>query len=64
MANPTIADLIRNIGKEEFGDNISICDAEVDEYYPVELISRATEEDGLLDEGHLILTIKIPQTGG
>lgn len=61
---PTLADLIKLAKKDDKACNISVYDAEADEYYPVQVIFRATEDNDVLDEDHLILAIKIPQTGG
>lgn len=61
---PTIADLLKLVKKDDKPCNISVYDAEADEYYPVELVYRATEDNDVLDEDHLILAIKIPQAGG
>ena len=56
---PTFGELIKLITKDDRKCNISIYDSESDEYYPVEVILRATNND-VLDENHLILAIKIP----
>lgn len=62
--SPTIADLLKLVKKSDKPCSISVYDAETDEYYPVELVYRATDDNDVLDEDHLILAIKIPQTGG
>ena len=56
--HPTLADLIKIAKKDDRACNISVYDAESDEYYPVEVIFRATEDNGVLDEDHIILAIK------
>jgi hypothetical protein len=59
---PTLGELAKLITKNDKKCNISIYDSEADEYYPVEVILRATNND-VLDEDHLILAIKIPPVG-
>ena len=44
--------------------NISVYDAESDEYYPVEVIFRATEDNGVLNKDHIILAIKFLNDDG
>jgi vacuolar-type H+-ATPase subunit E/Vma4 len=58
--NPTLKELIQAATKDDKGCNISIYDGEMDEYYPVQIILRATDDNDVLDEGHLILGINIP----
>jgi len=55
--NPTLAELIEIATKDDAECNISVYDAEADEYYPVEVILRATDND-ILDKNHIILAIK------
>lgn len=58
--HPTWADLIKigNTRKDDKASNISVYDADADEYYPVEVILRATNKNDVLDEHHIILAIK------
>lgn len=41
----------------EHTNNLSVYDAEADEYYPVQLLCRVKETD-VLDKGHLVFVIK------
>lgn len=58
VCHPTLAELIQIATKDDKKCNISVYDAEADEYYPVEAIFRATDDNGTLDENHIILAIK------
>jgi len=62
--HPTLADLIKIAKKDDKACNISVYDAESDEYYPVEVIFRATEDNDVLDENHIILAIKFLKDDG
>lgn len=62
--HPTLADLIKIAKKDDKECNISVYDAESDEYYPVEVIFRATEDNDVLDEDHIILAIKFLNEDG
>lgn len=62
--HPTLADLIKIAKKDDKACNISVYDAESDEYYPVEVIFRATEDNDVLDEDHIILAIKFLKDDG
>jgi hypothetical protein len=53
---PTLHDLIKIAGDVDKKNNISVYDAEADEYYPVSMICRA--DNDVLDEGHIFLVIK------
>ncbi len=55
--NPTMIDIVAALKKKDMKANISVYDAVSDEYYPVELILRTTEDD-VLDKGHLVLVIR------
>lgn len=55
--HPTLADLIKIVNRDDALCNISVYDAATDEYYPVEVILRATEDNDVLDESHIILAI-------
>lgn len=59
--HPTLADLIKIAKKDDKECNISVYDAASDEYYSVEVIFRATEDNDVLDENHIILAIKMPK---
>lgn len=57
--NPTFEDLHAEIDdKQDFCNNISVYDAEADEYYPVTAVARAGCGNDVLDPGHLVLVIK------
>jgi len=62
--HPTLADLIKIAKKDDKACNISVYDAESDEYYPVEVIFRATEDNGVLNKDHIILAIKFLNDDG
>lgn len=61
---PTLADLIKIAKKEDKASNIFVYNAESDEYHPVEVIFRATKDNGVLDEDHIILAIKFLNDDG
>lgn len=58
--NITYLQLIHKLGSipsERLDDNVSVYDESEDEYYPVE-DTFITNEDDVLDKGHLVLKIK------
>jgi hypothetical protein len=60
MSNPSYRDLynvLKTIPEERLDDNISVRDAEDDEYYPVQEI-RIMKNDNVLEKGSVYLVIK------
>jgi hypothetical protein len=60
MSNPSYRDLynvLKTIPEERLDDNISVRDAEDDEYYPVQEI-RIMKNDNVLEKGSVCLIIK------
>ena len=60
MRNPSYRDLynvLKTIPEDRLDDNISVQDAEDDEYYPVQHI-KVIENDDVLQEGSVYLIIK------
>lgn len=61
--HPTMIDIVATLKKKDMKANISVYDAVSDEYLPVELILRTTDDD-VLDKGHLVLVIRHFEKGG
>jgi len=58
MTYKGLLDHLQKLGEEALGMDVTIYDADVGEYFPIDDFSTDMDTEGILDENHPVIIIK------